>query len=466
MTLPVPCARLAGGGGPGPPCRSALLNDAATAHWASFLPSAWPEMNLPIVFGVLIAFGALGGLLAERVRWLPSITGFMAVGLLVGPSGLGLLSPEDLREARVLVDVALGLILFKLGASLHPVRALRNRRLVFTSLVESGATFVAILALMLVLGTPAVVAVLAAAIAVSSSPAVLIHVAEELHARGPTLSSARSLVAANNVLSFVLFSLALPVALLGESFHLATSLLLPAYQMIGAAAVGAAVAFVATRIGALTRHDESHLRFALVVGAVMLTLGLASAVKVSTLFAGLSLGIACRWMQGRGRLSRVEFGGGGDLFFVLLFVFAGANLHLHELLQYGPVALAFVVVRSLAKLLAVQACGAAFRLPQRRAFSSGLLLIPMAGLAIGLVQTVERLMPGLGGQVAAIVLAAVAVFETLGPPLAAFALRLCGEAGQAASNPERAGAGATHRREPAAGSAAARAHGEALPPIV
>jgi hypothetical protein len=72
--------------------------------------------------------------------------------------------------------------------------------------------------------------------------------------------------------------------------------------------------------------------------------------------------------------------------------------------------------------------GLGFGTPHRSATAAGLMLVPMAGLAIGLVQTTSLLMPELGGRVAAIVLAAVAIFETIGPPLVAFALRLCGEA--------------------------------------
>ena len=47
-------------------------------------------------------------------------------------------------------------------------------------------------------------------------------------------------------------------------------------------------------------------------------------------------------------------------------------------------------------------------------------------------------MPELGPQVAAIVMAAVAIFETIGPPITAYALRLSGEAGRAteAAKPE------------------------------
>jgi len=237
-------------------------------------PTGWPHANALVVFGLLRAFGVLGRLLAARARWLPSITGFMILGLLVGPRGLGLLSPQALGDARVLVDIALGLILFKLGVTLHPVKAMRNKRLLVTSLAESLVTFALILALMLALmpaiDAPTVVAVLAAAIAVSSSPAVLIHVAEELRAKGPV-----------------------------------------------------------------------------------------------------------------------------------------------------------------AKLGTVYLSGFAFQVPQRQSLASGMLLIPMAGLAIGLVQTITQLMRELGSRVAAIVLAAVAVFETIGPPIAALALGMVGKAGKA-----------------------------------
>lgn len=393
-----------------------------------FLPTGWPESNLMIAFGVLLAFGTLGGLLAARVRWLPTITGFMACGLVIGPSGIGLLPQSTLDGARVLVDIALGLILFRLGAALHPWAVVHDRRLLITSLVESLATFAASLALMHLLGATHTVATLVAAIAVSSSPSVLIHVADELHARGPTIKAAMSLVAINNVLAFVLYSMTLPLALESARFEPLAALALPAYQLVGAVIVALGVGFVTTRIARQTRRNEQHLRFALLVGAVMLSLGLAVALRVSTLFTALALGIVCRWLQGRSRLTRVEFGGGGDVFFVILFVVAGANLHLSDLVEHAPAALGFVLMRCLAKAVAVYACGRAFGFEHRRSTAVSLMLLPMAGLAIGLVQSTAGLVPELGAQVGAVVLAAVAVFETFGPPLVAYALRLCGEA--------------------------------------
>ncbi len=78
-----------------------------------------------------------------------------------------------------------------------------------------------------------------------------------------------------------------------------------------------------------------------------------------------------------------------------LFVYAGANLHLADMWAYAPVAGAYVLARTLAKTLTVYGCGLAFGYEHKQAVSTGLLLVPMAGLAIGLVQTTTTLMPEL-----------------------------------------------------------------------
>ena len=89
----------------------------------------------------------------------------------------------------------------------------------------------------------------------------------------------------------------------------------------------------------------------------------------------------------------MEFGEAFELFFIALFVFAGANLHVHELVKYAPLAFALVAVRSLAKWGGVFAIGTACRPAAEQSRSIGLLLIPMAGLAIGLVNTTQNLFP-------------------------------------------------------------------------
>jgi len=80
----------------------------------SFLPSMPFEMSFPLLFGVLLVAGMVGGEMARSAR-LPRIIGYVLVGFAMAPLahliGLDLL----LDEARIFVDLALGLVLFDLG---------------------------------------------------------------------------------------------------------------------------------------------------------------------------------------------------------------------------------------------------------------------------------------------------------------------------------------------------------------
>ncbi|WP_131111014.1 cation:proton antiporter [Sulfuricystis thermophila] len=394
----------------------------------NFLPDWPPAYTSQIAFGILLLAGALGGYLAHRISWLPSITGFMAIGFLIGPSGIDLLTQESLDQARPLIGVALALILYRLGLSLDLRAMLRDRRLLFVAAAESSASFLACYGLLVWLGLSPFLAALAAAIAISSSPAVLIHVAHELGAVGPTTERAKEMVALNNLFSFLAFSAALPFAHLATDADLATALLQPIYRLAGSAFVATAIAWLLVQLARRTRSAPQY-RFALVVGALMLGVGIADSLLLSPLFVPLAMGVAVRSLETEGEsLSEIEFGEAFELFFIVLFVFAGSKIKPALFAQIGLMALAFVGARFLAKWLIVHGLLWRHGIGHRGATATGLLLMPMAGLAIGLVQTADQLFGAQVETLYALILVAVAILETLGPPVAAWAFRLCGEA--------------------------------------
>jgi len=91
--------------------------------------------------------------------------------------------------------------------------------------------------------------------------------------------------------------------------------------------------------------------FALITGGIAITLGLAVMLHVSYLFAALILGIATRWMETqRQGLSTIEFGSTGDIFFIALFVMAGASMHARDVKHIGVVVIVIAFVRGLAKM--------------------------------------------------------------------------------------------------------------------
>ncbi len=391
-----------------------------------FLPD-WPLHISPLIaFGMVLIIGALGGFIAHRLPWLPSISGFLLVGFICGPSGLGIFGEETIAESQILLDIALALILYRLGLSLDIKTLLRSPALIAAALVESAATFVAIFFLLRFFAMAAPVAALVAAIGISSSPAVLLHVANEVNAEGPVTDSTKTLVALNNLISFIAFSAVLPSLLYSNGADWKTIVLQPLYGFVGSLFIGGAFAYALHFLVVKTKR-ASQYQLALVIGTLMTVIGLAYQLKLSMLFAPLVIGIAVKSLERRSLTSSLEFGAPFELFFIVLFVFAGARLHLRELIEFAPLVLLLVATRSAAKLISVTTTLSILKQPVRRNCARGMLLIPMAGLAIGLTQTSSDLFPAHAASVSAIVLGATAIFETIGPPIAAFALRFAGE---------------------------------------
>lgn len=396
-----------------------------------FFPD-WPlAPNNYLTFGLLVIAGVLSGHFIRRLRWAPSITGYILVGLVLGPHALNLVTAEMLDAAKVFIDVAIGLILYQLGLSLDIGSVSRRGELLLASLTESGLTFALVSGAMFLFGLSLPVALLVGAIAISASPAVLVHVAREVRAQGPATEAARVLVALNNVISFLAYSAVLPLVHQVNEAPWQVAIFHPVYRLLGSLLLGVVMAVATVHIGRWISKEQEY-RLALVVGAVILALGLARALHCSALFTLLVLGIVVRsYDRTDQRLHAVEIGPPTEILYIVMFVAAGAILKLDSLSSVGLAALALVLLRGLAKWGAVSLILRRSGIAAPVAQATGLLLLPMASLAIGLATRTAQLFPELAATASAIVLGAVAVLETIGPPITALAFRLAGETGKA-----------------------------------
>lgn len=392
-----------------------------------FLPG-WPlPFGELVLFGTLLLGGLLGGELVRRIAALPRVTGYVVVGVICGPHALDLVQAPLLTDARVFVDLALGLIVFELGHRFYLDWLARNRWLALAALGESVGAFFAIYAGLTYFAYPPLLAASAAAVGTATSPAVVMVVSHELRASGQITERMLLFTALNCVFAYVVLMLFMPMIHLQHAAGWRSAILHPMYLLAGAALLGFAgsqlLLWFANWLG--KREDR---QFILLVALVILVVGLARALNLPVVVALLTLGILARNLDYDHALLPLRFGHAGQLLFVVLFVLSGASLDFSGFETVAAVTVAFVVLRFLGKALAILALG---RLSGLRSGGAGLLslsLLPMSGLAVVMVYDTAAIYPRFGAELAAVVLSAVAVMEIIGPLATQFALKHAGEA--------------------------------------
>src|SRR5436853_1340329 len=183
----------------------------------------------------------LGGEMARALR-LPRIIGYGLVGFVLAPLAQAMSLDALLEEARIFVDLAMGLVLFDLGRRMNLQWMKREWTLAASGLAESVLTFGAVFATLLAFDFPAVKAALAAAIAIGTSPAVVLLIVQDTRAEGQVTERALNLVALNSLLASILATILLTSAHLKARMDLESALLHPLYLFLGSLALGAMMA--------------------------------------------------------------------------------------------------------------------------------------------------------------------------------------------------------------------------------
>jgi Kef-type K+ transport system membrane component KefB len=392
-----------------------------------FLPRLPPAFGQPALFGALLLAGLLGGEMVRRALGLPRITGYVLAGVLLGPQVSGFLAAGALSEARVLIDLSLGLIVFELGHRLDFEWLRRNRWLFAAAIAESVLSFALVLGALLAFGFQPLLAATAAAVGTATSPAVVLLVAHELRAAGQVTERMLLFTAVNCVVAYLALTLLLPFLHLEHAAGWQEALLHPLYILGGSALLGFVASLTLLWLAAWVRKREDR-QFILLVALVVLAVGAARGLNLSVVVTLITLGMLARNFDYEHVLLPLRFGYGGQLFFVILFVLTGASLEFGALPTAAGAVLAFIVARFLGKGLALVTFGRMSGVRPANAALLTLALMPMSGLAVVMVLDTQAMYPAFGGELAAVVLSAVAVLEIAGPIGTQIALRRAGEA--------------------------------------
>ena len=398
----------------------------------------FPAADPLLVLAVVLVFGVGFGTVAKRMG-LPSITGQILAGVLIGQAGLQFFDHEAYAGLHPLTAFALGLMAVTIGAHLN-IRRLRNagKRLGYLILLE--ATFLPLLVfggLLLLPDMSWSAALLFAALAIDSAPATIVAVVKESRAKGVFVKTLIAAVAFNNMACILFFELGKTVVqsqLGGATESVADILLGPAQQLVNAALLGGLGAGAMTLAINFVSGREKIATAAIAI--LLLTSGLASALDISPVLACLMLGLIQTNVTGaRDKILDTAFADFEPAILAIFFTLAGAELSFEHIVEVGVIAALIFSLRIVGKLLAANwAMGWAGATDKVRQ-NLGMALIPQAGVAVGLVVLLQEdpefteHAGELLSLLVAVVVTVVTCNELVGPILTRLALQRSGEAG-------------------------------------
>lgn len=377
---------------------------------------AWP---------LALALAWLAGEFAQRWLGLPRICGYGIAGFALAQSQGGFVPNPSGGPVALLADFAFGLILFELGYRIN-LRWLRlNPWLGVTSLAEAAASFLAVFAVARLLGVEPTPALLLAALAMATSPAAILRVANDMRGAGQVTERSLHLSAFNCVLAVVAFKAIAGYWVLSSAGSLLQAVWAGAVVVLVSAGLGALFGVVVSGLLRATDSVERNATVAFALAVLLLT-ALTHTLKFSPLLAAIAFGVVARHRRVVLTQAQRNFGVLGDLLTVLLFVFVAATLDWREVADGIALALAVAAARLLAKISVITALARPGGITWHKGFLTGLALAPQSVFVILLLEQSRHLDIGWVGDITGLA-AIVLLLDLIGPLATRWALVRAGE---------------------------------------
>ncbi|MCK4542726.1 MAG: cation:proton antiporter [Spirochaetales bacterium] len=370
---------------------------------------------------------------------LPSIIGFMLIGVILGPSLFGLLNEPMQKNFSFITEIALAFVAVSIGLELKfSVLKRQGLAMVLIILFESFLAFLLVTGLIYLLTGDLPLSLIFGAIAPASAPAGTVAIIREYRAKGSLTKALYTVVGFDDGLGIIIFGFAAAFAksiitggASGSFLQLLSTPLLETFLSLFVGVVMAVIfCFFAKRL------EGKRDIFILIFAFILVTLGICSIFHFSLILTNMVLGLVIVNTQRDSLVHRLHDGLSEvmPLLFILFFVLAGANLHVAALPSLGLIGIFYLVGRSVG-LMAGAWFGAVVGKAEKKIKKYlGMGILSQAGVAIGLSLIVKHEFSTLGpwGQeigniVITTITATCIIFEIIGPIATKFGLEKAGE---------------------------------------
>lgn len=397
-------------------------------------------MNLPQVPTVIISVALMlfSGFLLTRITKrlrLPNVTAYILAGILIGPYCLDLVPQRIIDGTDFLSDIALAFIAFSTGEFFKLSVLKRNgMKVVWITVCEAVLASVAVFVLTYwILRLELAFSIVLAALASATAPASTMMTIRQTGAQGDFVDTLLQVVALDDVVGLVLYSIAISVALTsldGTGFTL-SALLRPVTLNILIMALGGMFGLFMKLLMPSNRSTDNKLIIS--IALLFSFCGICALLDISPLLGCMAMGTVYTNIAENDKLFK-QLGYFSPPILLLFFVRSGMSFRLDALVSASgamngvPLLViggTYFLVRILGKYLGAWLGCRMVKKDRLVRNYLGLALIPQAGVAIGLAALGARTLGGtMGEDLQTIILASSVLYELIGPGCAKLALYL------------------------------------------
>lgn len=403
--------------------------------FATQIQSEQPVASIIISVALMLIAGFLLTRVTKLLR-LPNVTAYIVAGILIGPYCLNLVPQRFIDGTSFLSDIALAFIAFSTGEFFKlDVLKKNGMKVVWITVFESVlASLLVFVLTFFILHMDLAFSIVLSALASATAPASTMMTIRQTGAKGDFVDTLLQVVALDDVVGLVLYSVAISIALAslsgsqGFSFQtIGKPILLNMLTLFIGACFGLAMKLFMPQ----SRSTDNKLIIS--VALLFAFCGVCVLLDVSPLLGCMVMGTVYTNIAENDKLFK-QLGYFSPPILLLFFVRSGMNFKLDALFNASGdldgvplivVGVSYFLVRIVGKYAGAWLGCFVVKKDKLVRNYLGLALIPQAGVAIGLAALGARTLGGtMGSDLETIILASSVLYELLGPGCAKLALYL------------------------------------------
>ncbi len=403
----------------------------------SFYANISPTATVIISIAIMLFCGFAMTRLTKLLK-LPNVTAYIVVGILIGPFCLDLIPETVIEGTDFLSDIALAFIAFSVGEFFKLSSLKKNgiKTVVITLFEAILASALVFILTFVILRLDVVLCIVLSALAAATAPTSTAMTIRQTKAKGNFVDTLLQVIALDDVLSLIAFSLALSVAgvFMAEGISLSAEVvILPIVINLGVMILGGAFGLFLKLLMPQKRTTDNRL--IILISMLFLFCGICTLLEISPLLGCLAMGMVYINVTEDDKLYK-QINYFSPPIMLLFFVRSGLNLNLNSL--FSPtgntgstpiilIAILYFAVRMIGKYGGAFLGASVIKADKSVRNYVGLALIPQAGVAIGLAAMADRTLGGsVGENLQTIILASSILYELIGPACAKLSLYLSG----------------------------------------